>query len=158
MESNCLKLNDDKTHLVIMSTQHSRAKSQSANLVELTTPTKTIKPSNTEKLLGCWIQEDLKWTSHLRDSENSLFKSLNQRLGTINLMSKLSDFKTRKMLANGIFISKITYLITVWSSCTKDLMQTLQNFQNNAARLVTKNDWSIENKQNLRQIGWLSVN
>ena len=60
-------------------------------------------------------------------------------------------------MSNGIFMSKVMYLITVWSSCTKDQMDSLQVIQNRVARLITKNDWTIGTKENLRQIGWLSI-
>ena len=72
MSDNRLKLNDDKTHLVIVHSKQSRIKSQSANLVQIKTPTKIMQPSHTEKLLGCWIQGDLRWNTYVRDSEENL--------------------------------------------------------------------------------------
>ena len=50
MRNNMLKLNDDKTHLLVMDTGRSR-------MVEIRTPSGTIRPSKAEKLLS----EDLKW-------------------------------------------------------------------------------------------------
>ena len=61
------------------------------------------------------------------------------------------------MLANGIFISKLTYLISIWSSCTKELKSTLQVLQNKAAKLVTRNAWDSHNIDNHKQLGWQSV-
>ena len=104
------------------------------------------------------MQDGLKWNCHLRDSTDNVFKSLNQRINAVKIISKFSDFKTRKMLANGIFMSKLTYLITIWSSCSKELKSTLQVLQNKAARAVTRNDWNIPNADNHKQLGWLSVN
>ena len=157
MVGNRLKLNDDKTHLLVITTQNARIKTQSAALVNITTPTKVIKPQKSEKLLGCWVQDDLKWTYHLRDSQDNVFKSLNQRISAIKIISKFSDFKTRKMLANGLFMSKVIYLITIWGSCTKDLMDSIQVIQNRVARVITRNDWMTSSEENLRQIGWLSI-
>ena len=62
------------------------------------------------------------------------------------------------MLANWIFMSRAIYMIRVWSSCTKEMLNSLQVIQNRAARLVTKNDLSVNNHENLRQVGWLSLN
>ena len=62
MINNQLKLNDDKTHLLVITTQNARVKTQSAALVHIDTPTEVIRPSKAEKLLGCWVQDDLKWT------------------------------------------------------------------------------------------------
>ena len=49
MVHNRLKLNDDKTHLLVISTGQARIRSQSCNLVEIRTPTENIKPSFNEK-------------------------------------------------------------------------------------------------------------
>ena len=121
-----MKVNDDKTHLVVVSNGNSRSKSQSANLVQIETPTEIIQARYTEKLLGYWIQGDLKWDTYIRDSEENLIKSLSQRITAIKRITKLCNFKTRKMIANGIFLSKLSYLIAVWSNCNKDLLKALQ--------------------------------
>ena len=50
--------------------------------VKIVTPSAIIRPSKTEKLLGCWVQDDLKWTEHLRDNtQENLIKCLNTRVG-----------------------------------------------------------------------------
>ena len=55
MRNNKLKLNDDKTHLLVMDTGQSRDRVQAVRLVEIRPPTGTIRPSISEKLLGCWL-------------------------------------------------------------------------------------------------------
>ena len=158
MTDNRLKLNPDKSHLLVFCSSQARARTQCADLVKIETDDETIKPSKSEKLLGCRIQDDFKWTEHLRDNEESLIKSLNVRLNALKIISRISDFKTRKMFANGFFHSKLIYMISVWSSCTKDLVNAIQILQNRAARIITKNSWDISSKENLNQVGWLSVN
>ena len=61
-------------------------------------------------------------------------------------------------MANGIFLSKLTYLITIWSNCSKDLTNSVQTIQNRAARIVTNKDWNVGSQEILKQVGWLSVN
>ena len=87
-----------------------------------------------------------------------MLKSLNTRVNALKMVSKISDFKTRKMLANGIFLSKLSYLITVWSNCSKDLISSLQTVQNRAGRMVTNKNLETGNSDIMKQIGWLSVN
>ena len=158
MRNNQLKLNDDKTHLVVMDTGQSRVRSQASGNVEIRTPSETIRPSTTEKLLGCWISEDLKWTEHLRDNKDNLMRSLTTRLGALKKIGRVASFKNRKMLANGIFMSKLSYLIALWGGCGIVLRKSLQVIQNKVARVVTKLDWSTPAQELLLQIGWLSVN
>ena len=158
LTSNKLKVNEDKTHLIVISTSKARARSQAANLVEVTTDSKIVKSSRTEKLLGCQIQDDLKWSEYIRNNESSLLKSLSIKLNALKIISKVADFKTRKTIANGIIMRRLSYMITVWSSCSKDLMDSLQVVQNRAARIVTRRKWDTSTAENLQEIGWLSVN
>ena len=158
MVSNRLKLNDDKTHLMVMTTSKARRKMDPSNLVSITTPTEIILPSTCEKLLGCYIHQDMKWSEHLQDNEDNLMRSLSTRLGALKLLGRVASFKNRKMIADGILISKLSYLIALWGGCSSYLMKSLQIIQNKAARVVTKLDWSTPTKDLLKQCGWLSVN
>ena len=62
------------------------------------------------------------------------------------------------MLANGIFLSKLSYLIALWGGCGIVLRKSLQVIQNKVARAVTRLDWSTSPQVLLTQVGWLSVN
>ena len=73
-------------------------------------------------------------------------------------LSKVAAFRNRKMIADGIFMSKLVYLIPLWGGCTKALIQSLQTLQNKAARAFTKLDWNTPTSEILKQCGWLSVN
>ena len=158
MRNNRLKLNDEKNHLLVMDTGQSKPRYAASRMVEIRTPSEIIRPSKTEKLLGCWVSENLKWSEHLMDSEDNLVKSLNMRLGALKKVGKIASFKNRKMLANGIFMSKLSYLIALWGGCGVVLKKCLQIIQNKVARMVTKLDWSTPSKEVLHQVGWLSVN
>ena len=114
MINNRLKLNDDKSHLIVISTRQARIRTQSCNLVEIKTPSEIIKPSSHEKLLGCWVQDCLKWTVHIKDHKESLLRALATRFAAVKKVARITNFKDRKMLADGIFTSKLTYLIALW--------------------------------------------
>ena len=130
MVNNKLKLNDDKTHLLVMTTGQAKVRVMAANQVKIETPTEVIRPSRSEKLLGCWVHDDLKWAEHLRDNSENLIRSLNTRLGALKKNQKIASFKNRKMIANGIFMSKLTYLIALWGGCGAVLKKSLQMIQN----------------------------
>ena len=132
---------------------------EAASKVELRTPSFLVKPSQNERLLGCIVQNNCKWSEYIRDSkENSLISALNKRVAALNKIGKVTSFRQRKMFGNGIFMSKINYCISVWGGCSKELLKSLQVCQNRAARAITKNDWTVSTKENLNQIGWLNVN
>ena len=123
----------------------------------LNTGNEIIKPDKSETLLGGIISNDLKWKENLRDNPKSMIKCLSTRLKALAKISHIASFKTRKMIANGIFLSKLIYLIQVWGSTSEFLLSSLQILQNKAARYVTKLGWYTPVKTLLTQCGWLSV-
>ena len=74
----------------------------------------------------------------------------------LKLISRVASFKTRKTIANGLFIGKLSYLISVWGGTSKRNIERLQVVQNRAARLVTKK-WQARTVDNLQTLSWLSV-
>ena len=104
------------------------------------------------------------WTPGPRPSENLLFKTLLfcgvEKSCLLNALLKISwsaNFKTRKMIANGIVMSRIIYLIEVYGNASEYLLRFLQVLQNKAARIVTRLRWGTETALLLNQVGWLSV-
>ena len=91
------------------------------------------------------------------DNKESLVKSLNKRLAALKMISSIASFKTRKSLANGIFMSKLIYIMPVWIGCEDFLINSLQVSQNKAARFVTRLDRFTPTEILLKQCGWLSV-
>ena len=85
----------------------------------------------------------MKWAEHLLDGDSSLVKGLTTRLSALKKVGKIASFRNRKMIANGLIMSKLSYLIPLWAGCETYLMQALQRVQDKAARIA--------------QFGWLSV-
>ena len=117
--------------------------------MKIDTPTATITPSTVERLLGA--QE------HILDNSDSLLKSLNKRAGAIKKISKSCSFKSRKVIANGIYMSKLIYLMPVWAGCDDYLVSALQVSLNKVARLVIKLEIFTPTKVLMQQCGWMSV-
>ena len=97
----------------------------------------------------------MRWKEHILDSDASLIKSLSMRSGAIKKISRTASFKTRKMIANGIFMSKLIYLMPVWVGCEDYLVNALQVSLNKVARLVTKLDIFTPTKVLMQQCGWM---
>ena len=96
----------------------------------------TIKPTKTEKLLGGVVNEDLKWNQHISDHESSLMRQLTSRLNGLRRTSHNATFNTKLMVANGILMSKMVYLITLWGGAQQYLLKALLVQQLTAARIV----------------------
>ena len=156
MSQNKLVLNTDKTHLIIMTSSKKHRTHNDFNIV-LNTGSEIIEPIKCEKLLGGYISNDFTWNIHIRDHEKSMFKVLTSKANALSKISSISAFKTRKLIANGIFMSNLRYLIQFWGGCSNYLLDILQVLQNRAARSVTKLSWYTSQKKLLLQCGWLSV-
>ena len=92
LTSNKLKVNDDKTQLLVLTSRQKRQHVDLSNII-ITTPTATVRPSKVERLLGAHVHEVMRWKEHIMDNEESLKK-----------VCRLASFKSRKMLANGVFM------------------------------------------------------
>ena len=125
--------------------------------ITLNTGAEIIEPQNHEKLLGGFISNDLTWKENLKDNEKSLFRIVTSRINALSKICRISSFKTRKMIANGIFMSKIIYLIQLWCGAPQYLLNFLQKLQNRAARLVAKKNVFTPIKILRQQCGWLSI-
>ena len=154
MVANKLVINDDKTHLLVLGTKKTAAQRAT---VSLQAGNHTINPSKTETLLGCQISDDLKWREHILNSDQSSIRQLTSRVNGLSLVSSRADFKTKLMVANGIVISKICYLIQLWGGCEGYLIHSLQVIMNRAARLVTGMSGFTSTRRLMESCGWMSV-
>ena len=89
MVTNKLVINADKTHLVVMG---SKKMETARHRVELQAGEHIIYPSKTEKLLGCNINQNLKWKTHVQDGESSLTRQLTSRLNALKKVSVYATF------------------------------------------------------------------
>ena len=99
----------------------------------------------------------MKWKEHILENDDSLMKSLNKKAGALKKISRTASFKTRKMVANGIYMSKLIYLMPVWMGCEDYLVNALQVNLNKVARLVTKLDIFTPTRVLMQQCGWMPV-
>ena len=141
---------------MVMTTRQ-RRRFMDTRSMSMITPTATITASPVEKLLGAYIHEDMKWTEHIMANDDSLIKSLNKRQAAIKKISLFASFKARKSLANGIFMSKLIYLMPLWAGCDDNLVKALQVLQNKVARSVTKRSRFTPTKTLMKECGWLTV-
>ena len=131
MTQNKLVMNPEKTHFMILGPKKISRDNFHINAGEF-----VIKPTESEKLLGCHVNQSLKWNDHLMDSKISMVRQLNMRNNALKRVCAYAPFNARMMLANGIFQSKLVYLINVWGGASVYLLKALQVQQMVAARTV----------------------
>ena len=93
----------------------------------------------------------------MQNNDKSLIKQLTTRLNGLRIIGGIASFKVRLMIANGIFLSKLIFQISLWGGADDYLLNSLQVIQNKAARFVTRRDKFTPVVELLRQCGWLSI-
>merc|ERR1711867_355798 len=73
------------------------------------------------------------------------------------MITSTADFKTRLMVANGIVMSKVCYLIQLWGGCEEYLLKSLQVQLNKAAKLVTRLPYCTSSRKLMQMCGWMTV-
>ena len=155
MHANKLVINPDKTHLMVMASKKNAKKRKEVNM---TAGEFIVKPSRSEKLLGGQLHESLHWNHHLRDHDQSLMKQLTCRINGLKRVCGSAGFATKLMVANGIIMSKLMYLMVVWGGAQQYLLSALQVQQLTAARAVCGFAcWGWSKKRLLDRTGWLSI-
>ena len=155
LSANWLKVNDSKTLMMILTTSQLRRSQDISVQVQVGTGVQDL--SGVEKLLGLQLNEGLKFQEYIMGNEKSLIKMLNTRVKALQMLRKVANFKTRLMIANGIFMSKMCYIIPVWGGCEEYLMSALQIMQNKALRAVCKRGKRYPIKEMLKETNWLNV-
>ena len=88
----------------------------------------TIHPKKHIRLLGMNLEENLAWNSHLLHGEKPVLPALCRQLGALKHISKQISMKSRRVLANGLIVSKILYGITLWSGTYETNMKKCRLF------------------------------
>ena len=141
LETNELTINADKTNLVKVMIQQKRAKTRGNppdlivrnNVGQL----ETVSDRKYCRILGMNLQNNMTLNDHLETGKKSLLPSLRKNLGALKNLGKQIPQGSRNTMARGIILSRLSYLIGIWSGATEHLMKKAQIVQNSAVRWVT---------------------
>ena len=97
---------------------------------------KIIKSEKELRILGGTMQDNMSWGAHLDWGEEALLPAARQKLGVLKHLGRTLPQKTRKMVAEGLILSKIRYLIPIWGGAGDTLIRKVQTLINDAARFV----------------------
>ena len=159
--ANKLCVNEDKTCLIEPMIKQRRCKVRGAPpfiiALDENNDQVTLRPKKSSRLLGVNVGEDLTWKSHLISGEKPLLAALRKQLGTIKFLSKNMNVKCRKVLAEGLVLSRIKYLLPLWGGTTDNLIRKVQVIVNNLARTVTGMGRRTSTVTLMKQCDWLTV-
>ena len=149
MANNFLKLNEDKTELLIITSKRSVVPDISITIGGDVIGISQDPPKN----LGVTLDDSLCMDKHL----SKLAKSLNGGLFKIGKIRKFLDRKSCSSLINGLFTSRLDYCNSLLYGLPKSAIDKLQKLQNRAARTLTFTRKRDHISPVLKQLHWLPV-
>lgn len=150
MSSNLLKLNTDKTEVIVFS---SKARSRSMKHLKLTVGSDIIYPSPCVKNLGVFFDSSLTMEKQV----SSVAKSCFYQIRNIGRVRKFLTTDACKTLVHSLVTSRLDYGNALLYGITGGLLGRLQRVQNAAARLITRTRKREHITPVLRDLHWLPV-
>ena len=140
LSSNKLTINVEKTRImeIMLKQKRSRMKGSPPTLTVGSGQQEEIISTTSECfLLGGTLQYNLSWQAQVETGMNAVLPQIRAKLGALKYCCKNLPINSKKLLATGLIISKLIYLLPVYGGTCKKYIDKLQVVQNNAARFVT---------------------
>ena len=154
MSENQLKLNPDKTHVLTLGTSRKLSRIVDDSLqVEMDGIVLKESEGKSETILGCEIQNTLKWDVHVQ----KLRKRLQKRIAGIYKIRHILPFETLKIISQGWFNSVLIYCLPLFGGCNDSDLNDLQVLQNKIGRLITKSRYETRRTEIFERLQWLTV-
>ena len=116
---------------------------------------KVISAKDSCRLLGVNLNRDATWNHQLELGEKPLVKTLRSVLGVLTHISCNLPQKSRLLLANGLFISRLLYLLPMWGGLPWRDTKKIQIQMNKCARVVLNKNRKTRTRSLMTGCGWL---
>jgi hypothetical protein len=150
MHTNMLKLNTDKTEVIVFS---SKLNERFVADTTITIGTSKIKPSNVVKNLGAFFDSRMNMDDHV----NSVCRSSYAQLRKIGYIRKYLTRDATKSLVNGLVTSRLDYCNALLYGLPKTTLNRLQTVQNTAARIISKTSRFCHITPIIKELHWLPI-
>ena len=127
---NKLKLNDDKTEVVIISSNRMPTAHSIPDSFDIGNA--SVPYSDTVKNLGVTLDSHLSLNTHVLN----LVRTANFERRRISSIRRLLTTEATATLVSAFIISRLDYCNSLLSGCPRSLILRLKKVQNNAARLI----------------------
>ena len=150
MNNNMLKINPDKTEVIIFSSQRNEKHIES---VSVKIGEAEIKPSECVRNLGAFLDSKMSMEKHI----NSVCRSGYGQLRQIGHIRKYLNTNATKTLVNSLLTSRLDYCNALLYGVPKTVLNRLQNLQNTAARIITRTSRYDHITPVLKELHWIPV-
>ena len=133
-ESNYMKLNTDKCHLIVVGSKHEHVCAQIGNDL--------LWEGREYRLLGLTIDNQLKFDTHIK----SLVKTAHQKLSALIRYAGILNFGKRRKLMKSFIESQFAYSPLTWMLHDRGLEHLINRVHESALRCVYLDDVSSFNE------------
>ena len=161
LNTNHLSMNEAKTTVTEVMVPQKRARlrghSPSIEITNKKGELETIAAGRYTRILGFNIQDNLSLQAHMETGEKNLLGDLRKKLGALKHLGKQLPKSCRKTLAQGLVISRVTYVSQIWGATTQNYLTKLQSIVNKRARYVTQAGRRTSMNKLMLETGWWTV-
>ena len=161
LTDNKLFLNQPKTQLTEIMIQQKRTKTDGRP------PTLTVRNDAGEmkvitdkpytRILGSNIANNMLWKMHMESGNKALLPQVRKTIGLLKHLGNLIPKNSRRNLANGLILSKMSYLLPLWGQGAEVHIKKAQILLNAAARWVTRRGKRTKILSLMEEINWLTI-
>ena len=150
MSQNFLKLNDDKTEILVVST---RPQLHKMEFPSISVGHACVKPATEVRNLGVVFDSKMNMEAHV----NSVCKSCYYYLFNIARIRKFLTKSTAETMIHSLISTRTDYCNSLLSGACSKLFARLQRVQNSAARIVSRLPKTAHVTSILKNLHWLPV-
>ena len=118
---------------------------------------KVVRASKSEKCLGGIMQQDLQWRALIETGTDALLPSLRKKLGILKHLAKNIPRPGRHLLANGLILGRINYLLPIYGGTQAKYLNKIQVVMNNSVRFVTGAGRRVSTVDLMTAVNWLTI-
>lgn len=150
-QCNSMVINENKTKFMIITNHQKRSLISNELELKLEINGKNIQRTCNEKLLGVYINEDLKWDFHI----SKLCEQISAKLHLFNRLKVYMDVPTRVLFYNAYMFSIMTYCSPVWGKSSNASNDRLLKLQKRIARSIFDKPYDFPHSELFKKLNWL---
>ena len=150
MHQNMLKLNADKTEVMLFSSKHN---SRTMDTISVDMGNSSIASTSCVRNLGVMFDSNMT----MEQQVNAVCRSSYGQLRKIGRIRRYLSSEATKSLVNGLVTSRMDYCNALLHSLPNALTDKLQRVQNTAARIITRTSRHSHITPVLRELHWLPI-
>ena len=150
MHSNMLKLNEDKTEVILFTSKHN---TRHLDKVSVKVGDSVIRSTSCVRNIGTLLESNM----DMEKQVNAVCRSSYAQLRCIGHIRKYLSYDATKSLVNCLVTSRMDYCNAMLNGIPNTLMHKLQRVQNTAARIVTRTSRCSHITPVLKELHWLPL-